>query len=185
MIFYAKNVPPAPPAARRSATKARSGVKAFRRRRQGCPPGCECAQAADLGLEGEAELPAARRRRRRDGGSRSLELADTGSCARRRAVSATTREKNPTPACAQPAVAPGTELPPRGATRRRSAHPSFPAATRDVTERDALATETSQQLAAHGRSDGGGRRAHGGEQGRDPWLWWHQEAPEKPPLLCF
>ena len=121
MIFYAKNVPPAPPAARRSATKARSGVKAFRRRRQGCPPGCECAQAADLGVGGEAELPAARRRRRRDGGSRSLELADTGSCARRRAVSATTREKNPTPACAQPAVAPGTELPPQGATRRRSA----------------------------------------------------------------
>ena len=60
-----------------------------------------------------------------------------------------------------------------------------PTDTRDVTERDAPVANTSQKLAAHGRSDGGGRRAHGGEQGRDPWLWWHQEAPEKPPLLCF
>ena len=121
MIFYAKNVPPAPPAARRSATKARSGVKAFRRRRQGCPPGYECAQAADLGVEGEAELPAARRRRRRAGGRRSLELADTGFRARGELLSATTCEKNLTPACVQPAVALLTELPPRGATRRRSA----------------------------------------------------------------
>ena len=40
-----------------------------------------------------------------------------------------------------------------------------PTDTRDVTERDALATETSQQLAAHGRSDGGGRR--GTEGSRD------------------
>ena len=165
MIFYAKNVPPAPPAARGSATKARSGDSTCRRRRQGCPPAPWVRLVAELGLGGEHELPAARRRRRRDGGRRSLELADTGFRARGELLSATTCEKNPTPACAQPAVAPGTELPPRGATRRRSAHPSFPAATRDVTERDALATETSQQLAAHGRSDGGGRRAHGGEQG--------------------
>ena len=91
----------------------------------GMSPGCVCAESAGLGVGGEQELPAARRRRRRDGGRRSPELVDTGSRAQRRAVSATTREKNPTPACAQPAVAPGTELPPQGATRRRSAHPSF------------------------------------------------------------
>ena len=79
----------------------------------GMSPGCVCAESAGLGVGGEQELPAARRRRRRDGGRRSPELVDTGFRAQRPAVSAATREKNPTPACAQPAVAPGTELPPQ------------------------------------------------------------------------